>query len=181
MHFQKHLLNLNIMKSILKYVLLFIFFMFIITCKKDEHVSTTITPPPCWQKFVGTYSVKDTANNIGYVMTIAHFSTPNTNGGAEDTLVVTNFANKFDFKYHFTCYSDSNFWGYNPPFPCYDHFNKRWSLSINPDDTITKKYENQLKNDTIILYFNLDNIAFYYPDGVPYYSANQKHIAVKQH
>lgn len=167
----------------MKNVFNFLFLVLILalnSCKEDEPITPTPVTPKCWEKFVGDYIVYDTANSLSYNMTITQFSTPNTNGGVEDTLVISNFANKFDFKYHFTCGSNPNLLGFNPPFPSYDHSNKRWSLTKVDDDSSTAKIENQLKNDTIILYFNLDNIAFYFPDGVPYYSANQKHIAVKQ-
>jgi len=171
------------MKTINQYISLIILIIGVTAChpSKDE-TPTPITPvPPCWEKFVGNYIVHDTANNVIYTMNIAHKDTLQSSGSKLDSLIFTNYGNKFNFRVSFLCQSDANVLRFAAGFPEYDHNNKRWAFSVNTDDTTTTKIENQFKNDTIILYYNINNIAFYYNDGVPYYSRNLKHIAVKQH
>jgi hypothetical protein len=169
------------MKKAIKYFSVFATVL-ISSCDSDPECNPVLPPAPkCWEKFVGDYIVYDTVNNIDYTMNISHFATTNINGGVDDTLVLSNFGNKFDFKYHFTCGAEPNILLYNAPFPCFDHSNKRWSLTRANDDSATVKVENEILNDTLLLYFRIDNIAFYAADTVPYYSAYLKHIAVKQH
>src|ERR1035437_1706542 len=164
------------------FVLIFLI-MTVTAChhKKDETPAPITPVPPCWEKFVGNYTVHDTANNVIYAMNIAHKDTMQSSGSKLDSLIITNYGNKFNFRVGFLCQSNANVLDFGAGFPAYDHNNKRWAFWVNTDDTTTARIENELKNDTIILYFNINNIAFYYNDGVPYYSKNLKHIAIKQH
>ena len=116
-------------------------------------------------------------------MIVSHKNAVQTISGYHiiDSLIINNYGNKFNLNVAYECFNFPNILSFGCQFPTYDHNNKRLSLSINNDDPTTTKYENQLKNDTIILYFNMDNIAFYAQDGVPYYSSNIKQIAVKQY
>lgn len=169
------------MKKIFFSIILILFF---ISCHHDKDEVPQPAPPipACWEKFVADYIVYDTANNITYNMKIEHKDSVQVGYANIDSLIITNYGNMFNLRLGFLCQSDANLLYFSTGvFPNYDHNNKRWAFSINSDDTTTTKYENQLKNDTIILYFKMDNIAFYYYDSVPYYSANIKHIAVKQH
>lgn len=171
------------MKAIYKLIALAMLITALTNCrpKKDETPTPIIPPPPCWAKFVGNYIVHDTANNVIYTMSIAHKDTLQSSGSKIDSLIITNYGNKFNFRVGFLCQSNANVLDFGAGFPAYDHNNKRWAFWVNTDDTTTARIENELKNDTIILYFNINNIAFYYNDGVPYYSKNLKHIAIKQH
>ncbi len=53
-------------------------------------------------------------------------------------------------------------------------------FSIIDDLSTPTIVENELKNDTIILYFTLDNIQYYQTDNIPYFKCDCKHVGVKQ-
>lgn len=162
-------------------IIIFVLLSGLSACDKDEPVNPTPTnTPKCWEQLVGNYVVYDTANSITYNMTISHKDSIQSNGSILDSLIITNYANRFNLRVGYGCYTISNLLKFVPSYPTYDHGAKRWSLTLNTDDTSTSKYENQLKNDTIILYYKLNNIAFYFADGVPFYAADETHIAVKQ-
>ena len=115
------------------------------SCKHDKvDIAMPYVESPCWQKFVGTYTVYDTANGSNYIMKIRHFSVTNHNGGQDDSLAIQNFANNFDLKYAFICGTDPNRFQTIAPFPCFDHNNKRWSLTCQTDDITTPIIENRL-------------------------------------
>lgn len=150
-------------------------------CHPDEPLDPSPGPQPkCWEKFVGNYIVSDTANNITYNMNITHTEYIEPSGNVLDSLIITNYANRFNLKVGFGCRTDPNILRFSPPYPSKDHWNKRWSFTINTDDSTTSIYENRLTNDTMVLYYRLNNIAFYFSDSVAYYAADEKHIAVKQ-
>lgn len=168
------------MKNIFRLFILFstIFFN---GCEKDKPIpSSSTNSSTCWEQLVGNYIVYDTANSITYNMSIIHKDSIAPGYEPIDSLIINNYGNRFNLRVSYGCYTTPNLLKFVAPYPSYDHLGKRWSLWINDDDSVTTKYENQLVNDTIILSFEVDNIAFYFPDGVSYYSANEKHIAVKQ-
>ena len=167
-----------------KISILLILMVLFTNCRHDKHeIAMPIIETPCWQQLVGNYVVYDTTNHINYNMSIIHKDSIQTQLGYAnlDSLIITNYGNRFNLRVGYMCYNLPNILRAVCGNPVIDHNNKRWSLSIHADDPTTTKIENQLKNDTIILYFNMDNIAYFSTDGVPYFSGDIKHIAVKQH
>ena len=149
-------------------------------CSKDEKVVAPSVPAKQWQKYIGVYDVYDTVNHTQWVMEIKHLAYLSNNNGDADSILLQNFANKFDIRYTFGPCTDPNRLLIPFIFPLKDKSGHSWSYSGNPEDTTTKYLENYYRNDSIILYFKQSNIAFYPTEGVPYYACDCKHIAVKR-
>lgn len=142
-------------------------------CKRDEEVnpSTPAVPVDGRDRFLGTYQIYDTSGVYLYEMTISKFS----NGG-RDSLMIMNYADTFDLKVLHESYWSQDFLQIGAFFPAIDRAGHSWALFGAPG----LDGSNVLVNDTIPLKFTMDNIAFYWQEGVPYYSCVCKQIAVKQ-
>ena len=155
-----------------------------VACKKDEKVVTPPVPSYLWSSYMGTYDVYDTVNHKQWVMKMTHVYHSDYNNGNNDSIYLENFANKFSVRYKWMGIinqsSQQPGFGLGPFHPIKDYNGLRWHLDGWGDDPTTNKEENMLKNDSIILYFNQSNIAFYQTDGVSYYACTCKHIAVKR-
>ena len=156
--------------------------LLMVACKKDEKVVTPPTPAKQWQKYIGVYDVYDTAHHTQWIMEIKFLSYADIirSDGNNDSLFMQNFANKFNIRFRFGTCTNPNVLLLPFIFPLKDKTGYSWSYSGNTDDTLTPYLENELKNDSIILYFKQSNIAFYQSEGVPYYACDCKHIAVKR-
>ena len=75
-------------------------------------------------------------------------------------------------------YYKGNYFDIGIHHPILDYLGNRWHLSKAGGSDIDNF--NQLNNDTIIIYFQMSNIAFYLEDWVPYYDCNCKQTAIKQ-
>jgi hypothetical protein len=157
----------------------------VLGCSKEKQITPIqdIEPIDQWKKFIGNYKVYDTVGNYMYNMEIAHYSTtPYPNGHKLDSLIIINFADTFDLKFAYSLNSSGyeNYLdiGFNDS--VVDYNAKMWWVGRISDDTSTVVKENRLINDTIILYFEQDNIKFYINEAQPYYRCECKHVAVKQ-
>lgn len=158
----------------------------LVACKKEK--PTAPEPLPAlpnymWKNYIGVYDVYDTVNHTQWVMKLSHIRHNEYNQGNNDSMLIENFANKFTFKFKWLAALTTS---RNPAFalgifhPIKDMNNLNWHLGCAWDDASTAKEENVLKNDSMTIFFNLSNIAFYQGEGVPYYSCDCKHIAVKR-
>lgn len=157
-------------------------------CKREKPVSPEPLPSLpnyFWTDYIGTYDVYDTLNHTQWVMKIKHIYHSERNNGNEDSVLIENFANKFNIRDSWSPTFDRKT---NKPglfvkiyHPILDNYGYKWHLGGIGDDTNTGIAENVILNDSIILYFRKSNIAFYQADGVPYYDCYCKHIAVKRH
>ena len=167
-----------------KIILIMVFLLSVFYSCQKKHKPTTVTPviPKQWEKYIGTYDVYDTINHTQWVMNIKFLSyaNPATSDGNNDSVLLENFANKFDIRYKFGTYIDPNRIRLPFLFPLKDKLGNSWSFSGNGEDSTTPHLENYLANDSMVLYFKQSNIAFYANDGVPYYACDCKHIAVKR-
>ena len=121
-------------------------------------------------RFVGTYSVYNLAGAYLYSMTISKFGS-----GGRDSLLLSNYADTFDIRVLHEAYWTTDHLDIDGFFPAYDQAGHRWALiGASGEEGL-----NVLMNDTIPLGFTMDNIAFYFEDGVPYYSCECRQIAVK--
>ncbi len=146
--------------------------MFLFGCRRDETVCPAETLPADGRdRFIGSYAVFDTTGSYLYWLTVSKFGT-----GGRDSLLLENYANAFDLKILHESYWDQNHWDIGVFFPAKDHLGHSWALS----DAAAIDGSNVLTNDTIPLKFTQDNIAFYWQEGVPYFSCVCKQIAVKQ-
>ncbi|OFZ01350.1 MAG: hypothetical protein A3K10_00110 [Bacteroidetes bacterium RIFCSPLOWO2_12_FULL_31_6] len=163
--------------------LIFILLIFILlSCSKENKTLPSIPYiPEQWERFSGNYKVYDTLGNYRYEMNMIHyFSGDNIYGNDVDTMILQNFADTFDLKYEFRETVDDNVFSIGIFDSIVDKNNKSWllaGLGYNPNAT-TK--ENYLFNDTLILYFEMDNIKYYINEAQPYFFCKCKQVAVKQ-
>jgi hypothetical protein len=81
---------------------IFLIFVLIISCTKELTITTPFESPKVWEKFIGKYKVYDTLGGYLYEMEIKHYSAyQDANGNPFDSLLIKNFANKFDVKFSF--------------------------------------------------------------------------------
>lgn len=133
-----------------------------------------------WEKFVGNYEVYDTLGVWLYSMDISHHSGLNEFGVEMDSLMILNFADSFDLDIQFSFATDDRYLDIGFHSPVYAHSGYRWYLDGNYEDSGTPVLDNTLINDSIHLFFTMDNIAYFTADGVPFYSCECRQIALKQ-
>lgn len=173
------------------YIILLVFAFFLTGCIKDELNLNNqegeikvpfIKTPTVYDKFVGDYKVYDTLFNYSHNMSIAHFSGINQYGIEVDSLRLINFADSFNFEIKFRHITNDKILSLGIIDTLFTHSGKRFFFWSNSDDLNTSNIiENELVNDTILLYYGLDNIKYYFYENVPYYQCECKQYAVKQH
>lgn len=115
--------------------------------------------------------VYDTLGTYLYQLSVSKFGT-----GGRDSLLLTNYADTFVLRIVHERYWTTNQIDIDGFFPAIDYAGHSWALfGASIEDG-----SNVLSNDTIPLKFTMNNIAFYWQEGVPYYSCVCKQIAVKQ-
>jgi hypothetical protein len=159
-----------------------LFSLSFISCEREKPpIPDPIAPIHCWDKFIGNYIVYDTALGRVYEMQIEHFSSPNQFGIPIDSIIVTNLDSNFIIREHFSCGTNSNDFILGIMNNCETYNNKHYNFTLYEDDSSTPLVrENNLFNDTIILYFNKENTAYWMSEGVLYEDDWHTHIAVKQ-
>ena len=141
-------------------------------CHRDEGVDSD---PPAQvlderDLFVGTYRIYDALGIYMYDMSISKFG---SNG--RDSLLIQNYADTFDIRVlHERYWTNKCLRVFSNP--AIDQAGNSWALFAEPCITGS----NVISGDTIPLKFTMDNIAFYWTEGVPYFSCVCKQIAVKQ-
>lgn len=167
--------------STILFILLLVAFF---SCKKKEIISPAPPHiPKQWEKYVGNYKVYDTLGNYIYDMNISHYIGISTSSGNPlDSILIQNFADTFDLRFQFSFHTpeaiDFIDIGFNDS--VVDYNNKMWWVARLFDDSTTTIKENYLINDTIVFYFEQNNIKFYINEIQPYYRCECRHIAVKQ-
>jgi|GEM_PF-1485422 len=150
------------------------------SCKKDELILPKPNMITKWQKITGHYKVYDTLGVFMYEMDIYHSDTLLENKYKVDSLTFINFDGQFSFstvQSSITVSNYPNMLQLGMHYPLLDTNNKRFRIfGYGPQNGY-----NNIKNDTIIFYFEKQNILYYLHDLVPYYYCNCKHVAVKQH
>lgn len=108
------------------------------------------------------YDVYDTANHTQWAMEIKFLSYADIirSDGDNDSILLQNFANKFDIRFRFGSCTDPNRIGLPFIFPLKDKTGHSWSFSGDGEDTTTKYLENYFRNDFIILYFKQSNTNY---------------------
>ena len=152
------------------------------SCKKCVE-TVPASAPKCYAKFLGNYHVTDLQNGEEYDMSITHIQGIDDFGDRIDSLLMSNFANKFDVGFRFNCANPPQYlsWGFH--FGIVDHLGLHWALFSNNSNGIDIPRKNSIiDNDSIYFDFNLSNIAFYNQDNVPFEEClNCVHLAVKQY
>ena len=150
-------------------------------CTKDKTpVPATPVPvaPSKWDLIPGNYKVYDTVGSFLYDMQIAHTTGTHPNGNRLDTLHYTNFDGNFNFS---AIQSQGSIYPNNVTIGSYtalhDSIDNRWDIFGYSSDN---EYNN-FRNDSIVFYFEKQNMPYWINDGTIYFNGLIKHIAVKQH
>ena len=172
----------------MKYLLAILSIVLIFSCSKEKQVIPTPDGTANGRifKYLGDYKVYDTNGVYMYDMNISFFQTDiGPNYQPIDSIIIKNFADTFDLSFQFTpYYTDAS---YETEFlnigfhdSIVDYNNKAWWVGSLFFDTTTTVKENALINDTMVMYFKMDNIKYYIQEAQPYYMCECKHVAVKQ-
>jgi hypothetical protein len=150
------------------------------SCKKEKVPVPDEQKEKQWEKFVGSYKVYDTFGVYLFDASISHFSKINQYGGLVDSIITKNFADIMDLKFQFSYFKIQTIFDIGFSQPAYDKLNNPWNITTNMQDTLTPILENNLVNDTMILYFRMTNITYYDNISTFYYWCDCKHVYVKQ-
>ncbi len=144
----------------------------ITSCKKEIIPDEPPYIEQWWDEYYGTYQVSDTLNDLNYEFKITQLARYFDGKSFSDSIMVSNFSNRFDFKILQMAVNANNL-HIGVHFGISDRFGKRWAISG------TNYWNNLEVKDTLKLHYNLSNIAFYAEDGVPYYAVESTDLAVK--
>jgi hypothetical protein len=161
-------------------LLLGVLFLIILVagCKKDK----TPTPEPTlaptkWELIPGHYKVYDSTGVFLYEMDITHSIGTSVQGYRVDSLTFINFDDNFTFTAPQNQCSDyPNCIRIGSLTEVHDSIDNRWNIFGYGTDIEF----NNFRNDTIIFYFQKQNMPYWWNDGTQYFNENLKHIAVKQ-
>lgn len=151
--------------------------VFVTSCKKKQQ-SEPLPTLTKWDLILGHYKVYDTTGVFIYEMDITHSIGTTIQGYRADSLTFTNFDGNFDL---------TAFQSQGSPYPnnvtigsytaLHDSIDNRWDIfDFGSDEEF-----NNFRNDTIVFYFQKQNMPYWLNDATPYFNGNLKHIAVKQH
>jgi hypothetical protein len=143
----------------------------IVSCKKEVIPDEPPYIVQWWDKFYGTYVVFDTLNDVTYQMEINQIERYFDGKSFEDSIEVKNAANMFDLKIKQTSINATHL-KFGNHFGIVDREGQRWSF-------FGTSYWGD-SGDTLKVYLELSNIAFYLEDGVPYYESVWTDLAIKQ-
>ena len=152
----------------------------ITSCKKCVE-TVPASAPKCYEKFLGNYHVTDLQNGEEYDMSITHMQGIDDFGDRIDSLLMSNFANKFDVRFRFNCGIPPEYISWGHHFGIADFQGNHWALFSNNAGFVSVPSKNSIFNkDSIYFDFKLSNIAFYLSESVPYYNCEScVHLAVK--
>jgi hypothetical protein len=159
---------------------LLLFLVIACSCKKEKVPITEKPEEKPWEKFVGNYKVYDTLGVYLFDATISHFAFTKPSGVIVDSLIINNFADSFNLKIRFKLNKIPSFFDIGFSQPALDYLNNPWNVTTYLDDSLTPILENNLVNDTMILYFRMTNITYYDNISTFYYWCDCKHVYVKQ-
>ena len=150
----------------------------LVSCKKDKTPLPVPTPAPTkWELIPGHYKVFDTLGNYIYEMDISYIKAYSANGYPSDSFKFDNFDNQFNLK----AYQNQNcFYPNCVEIGSYeaivDSIGNRWNIFGLGGQNLSV-----FRNDTIVFYFEKQNMPYWWNDGTSFFQGNLKHVAVKQH
>jgi len=170
---------MKLIKNIQWIVPIIISAILLVACKKDKVPLPIPVPEPTkWEKISGHYKVYDTTGAFLYEMDIMHSDTTLSDNTHIDSLLYINFDGQYSFssqQSNFTNYPNMIQIGVHNP--VIDANNDRYRIfGYGPQNGF-----NNFVNDTIIFYFEKQNIQYYIQDVTPYFYCECKQVAVKQH
>lgn len=129
-------------------------------------------------KFKGVYNMTQLENGVNYIMTIDTLG-PYCLGGGCSSLSYNNFGNLFTFNQVFYITNPDYILNYSSYNPITDKYGKRWAFS-SFGLPYSPTHCNALYGDSIKICFSLNNILYYFEDGVPYQNLSLTHVGVRQ-
>ncbi len=160
--------------------LFYFFSVFLISCSKDKIPKIDSPQTEQWMKYIGNYKVYDTLGTFLYDAEIIHFSSFNEFGVEVDSIVIQNFADKMNLKFEYSFKENDYYFDLRFHDSVSDYYGKSWHISRISDDPITPIVENELHDDSMVLYFKMTNLPYYIYESVPYFDCNCKHVYKKQ-
>jgi len=141
--------------------------------KIDDPPKTSTLPIDKRDLFVGTYKVISETPN--YSFTCSKFDTLN-----QTWLRFNNVCNLFNMEFNeFQNVGDINqLTGVPVFFPIRDKYNNRWSFGLYANDTI--RNVNRIVNDTLRLYYGIQNTPWYGEDDTTYFNQKILMVAVRE-
>lgn len=154
----------------------------ITSCKKCVE-TVPASAPKCYEKFLGNYHVTDLQSGEEYEMSITHMQGIDDFGDRIDSLLMSNFANKFDVRFRFNCGIPPEYISWGHHFGIADFQGNHWALYSNNGGVVPIPSKNlMLHNDSIYFEYRVSNIAFYLNENVPFEECiDCVQLAVKQH
>lgn len=151
-------------------------------CRKKEVISKDIPVLPMWfDVYYGTYSFTDTSDNTAYTMTVERIDRKFLKVGDKmnilDSVLIRNYGNMFDIytsynrrdiynSIHYSNWFDTEF---------RDKNGIRWNFHTSQDNN----NDNKLIENTISIYFKIDNIKYFNSDSTTYFGGYIRHNGVK--
>lgn len=168
------------------YFCMFLVALSIVSCNEKEKPEIIVPKIPFWKLVQGTYKVIDEVSNNEFEIKISIKTDTiwltNKQYINNDSLFIYNFNNLFDSlpSLYQTCISlnKTNCLSFTPAHGIKDKFGKRWLIG-NYDDPNTEEIENILVNGKITFFFTMNNLAYWYEDGVPYQDFYVRQKAVR--
>ena len=150
----------------------------IVGCTKEKTPTPTVSNPTKWELVTGHYKVYDSTGVFIYEMDITHSTGTSQQGYRTDSLCFNKFDNQFDFTavQNQSC-TFSNCIRIGVYSAVEDSVSNRWNIFGYGSDGVY----NTFQNDTIVFYFQKQNMPYWWNDGTQYFNGNLKYIAVKQH
>ncbi|MBL0128688.1 MAG: hypothetical protein IPP83_14795 [Flavobacteriales bacterium] len=99
------------------------------------------------------------------------------NDVGNDLVYIVNWGGRFDLYVQHDDGDHTNGLNLAPEFPAFDHEGNRWAFFADSDPVFLT---NQLVNDTLRMSYEINNIAFYAEDGVPFFTWSYREYGVKQ-
>lgn len=157
-----------------------LFFTLITLMVSCGNNSTPDPNPDHRLKFIGIYNMKKLEDNTTYSMSIDTVGPYCGNGNNCDSIYINNFCDLFNVRFiaHNTIPPNWIDWPfYNPITDKYGH---QWHLSWGYNGPDAPTYYNAIYGDSIKISFHLNNILYYFADGVPYLDTIYTHVGVRQ-
>lgn len=169
------------------YCCMFIIALSVVSCNEKEKPEIIVPKIPFWKLVQGTYKVTDEVANTEFEIKISIKTDTiwlsDNQYINNDSLFIYNFNNLFDpltsLYRNCVALNNINCLGFAPEHGVKDKFGKRWVIG-NYDDPNTLEAENIWVNGKITFYFTMNNLAYWYVDGVPYqdFSVRQKAVRI---
>ncbi|MFT4600058.1 MAG: hypothetical protein ACI857_000226 [Arenicella sp.] len=148
----------------------------VLSCSCNKYIKDDYPDETYCEKYAGLYDMYDPEEDIHYDMNISCSHGVIFGSTQWDSIHFENFANKFEISYGI----GSNSFTGTLVNPLLDDEGHSWNFgNIYFPDTLNRI--NVYLNDSIYLYYQIDNTAYWPTEGVPYQNVTTVHSGRKIH